>query len=494
MESENGITMEDKRNLGAKTYVEGSALEIDKEKQNADNGDKASNLKETSKHVAKAEGLSSSGKETEAAVNVSANKITKRLKESGTPSGGNSKSTKVSKDKAILKGSAPFTHSQRHVLSQSLSFPSRGAHADALKKSIDVYPIKRDAKQARVNGVKAQGPSSNGTVNSVSRLNQPNRRASTGVETKEVKTNGVSARPTTLASVSSIRKSAPVKSISVNEAGNCPLPEVSQFMDQNSKSVTTALPNKEDDETRSTTSSATSRGRRSSVSGFNFRLEERAERRKEFFSKLEEKIHAKEVEKSNLQEKSKESQEAEIKQLRKSLTFKATPMPSFYKEPPPKAELKKIPTTRAVSPKFGRNKSSVAAKDSSLENVGLCHSPRLNQGPNNLIKGTQANGNKESATSKTPIRKSEPKLQSQDSMRRKTEGKPVKSKPKDAGAGNQNMEANRKPEETQNQSSALPECKDAIDLASEIHPAETDGPVMTATNSEIIPCEVAVGG
>lgn len=110
------------------------------------------------------------------------------------------------------------------------------------------------------------------------------------------------------------------------------------------------------------------------------------------------------------------------------------------------------------------------------------------------MKGTQANGNKESATSKTPIKKSQPKLQSQDSIRRKTEGKPVKSKPKNAGAGNQNLEEDGKPEETQNQSAALPECKDAADLASEIHPAETDGPIMTMANPEIIPREVAVGG
>ncbi|CAN4124054.1 unnamed protein product [Withania somnifera] len=66
---------------------------------------------------------------------------------------------------------------------------------------------------------------------------------------------------------------------------------------------------------------------------FRFKSEERTRKRKEFLMKLEEKVHAKEEETHQLQARTQEKKEAELKQLRRSLNFKATPMPAFYREP-----------------------------------------------------------------------------------------------------------------------------------------------------------------
>ncbi|XP_068643658.1 protein WVD2-like 7 isoform X2 [Aristolochia californica] len=89
---------------------------------------------------------------------------------------------------------------------------------------------------------------------------------------------------------------------------------------------------------------------KSSATGFSFKSDERAEKRKEFNSRLEEKMHAKEVEMNQIQARTQEEAQAKIKQFRRSLNFKATPMPSFYHEPCSQGTDSIKPATNTKSP------------------------------------------------------------------------------------------------------------------------------------------------
>ncbi|KAF5473449.1 hypothetical protein F2P56_010059 [Juglans regia] len=510
MESKNGVTLVDESCVIERKYVEESAVDMNKESENVHDSEVPS-MNGISEPVKKAESFNSAEVMVKASATACTSKNSKSTKEPGTLHGDSPKTNKLAKNKANLKATTPFSRNRKSVLSQSLSFPARGGHFDVTNKSIDVYPVKREDKDAQ--------------RHVTSSLINPNSPASTGIPSKAANTtiSGASGRRNSSASMPSIRRTVPGKSGSSNETSNYrPDEESLSSVNQDLNSIKAALLAKEEDDVRSITSSATPRERRSSSLGFSFRLEERAEKRKEFFSKLEMKIQAREVAITDLQAKSKENQEAEIKRLRKSLTFKATPMPSFYKEPPPRTEIKKIPTTRPISPKLGRQKSSVTVINNSSEGdgsdlsprpnpspklgknknsitvnnpsegSGSCRSPHLNREQSDSNKGLRAESDKNVVASKKPIRKSQPKLQTREIAATRTEKEPAKSETEAPG---EDKASRGKNEESQNPSTCLSECKDNIDPESAMDTAKNNNAtVLNSPTHEIMPHEVSVGG
>ncbi|KAI3915718.1 hypothetical protein MKX01_015543 [Papaver californicum] len=128
------------------------------------------------------------------------------------------------------------------------------------------------------------------------------------------------------------------------------------------------------------TSVRISKGKTTIGSAPTFRCCERAEKRRE-------------AEKIEAEARAKEEQDAALKQLRKSLVYKAKPMPSFYHEgPPPKVELKKVQPTRAKSPKFVRRKSCGDGINScQREDKGGASAPQMNQHSHGNWTNNQSN-------------------------------------------------------------------------------------------------------
>ncbi|KAG6529883.1 hypothetical protein ZIOFF_012098 [Zingiber officinale] len=389
MESGDGVEMElSKGTPETSPEANGFSSQINKENEIVENGADAVPASSGSEDTSKVEvpdfsrdshEVSESARENNGSLNP--------IKKGGSDECSQFKKTK--KNFGVLNGSVGELNEKRKALSQSSSFPSKG--------SLNTTTLTRQTRIA------------------------------------SSKTNGHLTAKTTTSSVQktlAVNKGSGEVIISDKSARNGTSIKDGKSYDIKEKLSDSSLSTKNDEDAHSNASSTTPRAIKGTGCGFNFRLDERAEKRKEFFMKLEEKNHAKELEKTNLDAKSQENREAEIRRLRKSLNFKATPMPSFYQEPtPPKIELKKIPPTRPKSPRLGRRKSSTTATDNPLEAVDSSE----NSTKSNGISAT-SKGNANAMASKNPKPKTLAKLPSPKSTTTRSD---TKSSAADKHASNQ---------------------------------------------------------
>lgn len=125
------------------------------------------------------------------------------------------------------------------------------------------------------------------------------------------------------------------------------------------------------------------------ATSFKFRCDERAEKRMEYYSKLGDRLKAKEADKKQMEAKTQEAKESQLKELRRSLRYKANPVPSFYHEPPPpRTELRKTPPTRPKSPNFSpsRRRESISPRENDVS------TPQRNRGRRSSLDNSLGHG------------------------------------------------------------------------------------------------------
>jgi hypothetical protein len=236
-----------------------------------------------------------------------------------------------------------------------------------------------------------------------------------------------------------------------------------------------------------TSSTGASKGRPSSgtsASVSNFRCNEQAgNNKKEFNSELEEKFHAEEGRK-HLQAKTKEQQEGQLEKVRKSLSFKATPMPHFYQEAAPlKPELKKIPPTRPKSPKLGRRNSSIGLES----DVNPSHNNNIKM---HLQKPGQDNASKTPSKAKSAVNKT---MQSSLTTRNPVTPKHKASNIPETGYLNESTENDKIPpskpvndssESSTNEEKIMPQEADGVEEKNELKPKCGNDCSESSTNEE----------